>query len=100
MEIPKHEIEKQKLLMQSVREAFYARPSPPLAYVDTYGCQQNESDSEKLRGMLAVMGYEFTYDEYSADVIVINSCAIRENAENRVYGNVGSWYTQKKPSHR
>ena len=90
IEIPASEIEKQKNIMRLVREASEERCSPPLAYIDTYGCQQNESDSEKLRGMLAEMGYRFTGDEFKADVIVMNTCAIRENAENRVFGNVGA----------
>ena len=95
-EVPADEIEKQKMIMRRVRESFMMRSAPPLAYIDTYGCQQNESDSEKLRGMLADMGYEATGDEYEADVIVINTCAIRENAENRVYGNVGALVHTKK----
>ena len=95
-EIPPNEIEKQKLVMQRVREASQARPAQPLAYIDTYGCQQNESDSEKIRGMLAEMGYGFTPDEFQADVIIINTCAIRENAENRVFGNVGALVHTKK----
>ena len=45
----------------------------PLAMVDTYGCQQNEADSEKLRGYLSEMGYSFTQDEFQADVIVVNT---------------------------
>ena len=90
------EISKQKAIMQQVREATTARPAPLLAYIDTYGCQQNESDSEKLCGMLAEMGYGFTSDEYAADVVIINTCAIRENAENRVYGNVGALVHTKK----
>ena len=89
-------IEKQKAIMRSIFEVSSARYTPPLAYIDTYGCQQNESDSEKLRGMLAEMGYGFTGDEYSADLIIINTCAIRENAENRVYGNVGALVHTKK----
>ncbi len=60
------------------------------ALVDTYGCQQNESDSEILRGWLREMGYEMTDDEAEADVIVVNTCAIREHAEMRVFGNVGA----------
>ena len=91
-----HETKQQKEFMQRVRAASLLRPSTPLAYVDTYGCQQNEADSETLRGMLAEMGYGFTDDEYLADVIIINSCAIRENAENRVYGNVGALVHTKK----
>ena len=94
--IPAEEIEKQKQMIRRIRESAAARPAPPLAYIDTYGCQQNESDSEKLRGMLAEMGYSFTGDEFAADVIVINTCAIRENAENRVFGNVGALIHTKK----
>ena len=95
-EIPAAEIDKQKAIMRKVRESLRDRPSQALAYVDTYGCQQNESDSEKLRGMLAEMGFEATSDEYKADVVVINTCAIRENAENRVLGNVGELVHTKK----
>ena len=68
----------------------------PLAMVDTYGCQQNEADSEKLRGYLAMMGYGFTQDEFQADVIVVNTCAVREHAEMRVLGNVGALNHTKK----
>ena len=95
-EIPGNEIEKQKMIMARVREMVQAGSAPPLAYVDTYGCQQNESDSERLRGMLYEMGYNFTGDEFSADVIVINTCAVRENAENRVLGNIGALTHTKK----
>ena len=68
----------------------------PLAMVDTYGCQQNEADSEKLRGYLSQMGYGFTEDEFQADVIVVNTCAVREHAEMRVLGNVGALNHTKK----
>jgi len=95
-EISSGDIEKQKSIMRRVRESFQGRPAPPLAYVDTYGCQQNEADSETLRGMLREMGYDLTGDEFAADVIVINTCAIRENAENRVLGNVGALVHTKK----
>jgi tRNA-2-methylthio-N6-dimethylallyladenosine synthase len=68
--------------------------------VDTYGCQQNEADSERIRGYLAQMGYGFTGSEDEADVIVINTCAVREHAEDRVLGNVGALVHTKrrKPS--
>jgi len=95
-EIPVGEIEKQKDYMLRIRESSQARPARPLAYTDTYGCQQNEADSEKLRGMLYEMGYGFTSDEFEADVVIINTCAIRENAENRVLGNVGALVHTKK----
>ena len=62
----------------------------PLAFVDTYGCQQNEADSERIRGYLARMGFGFTDSEEEARIIVINTCAIREHAEQRVFGNVGA----------
>ena len=65
-------------------------PEPPLAFVDTYGCQQNEADSERIRGYLKQMGFAFTGDEEQAQIIVINTCAIREHAEQRVFGNVGA----------
>jgi len=94
--IPPEAIEAQRAIMRRIREASDARDAPPLAYVDTYGCQQNESDSEKLRGMLEVMGYGFTGDEFAADIIVVNTCAIRENAENRVLGNIGALVHAKK----
>ena len=71
-------------------EALHAREDrKPLAMVDTYGCQQNEADSERLRGYLDNMGYGFTDDETKADLVVVNTCAIREHAEMRVLGNVG-----------
>ena len=69
----------------------------PLAMVDTYGCQQNEADSERLRGYLSEMGYGFTDDEHQADLVLVNTCAIREHAEQRVLGNVGALtHTKRK----
>jgi tRNA-2-methylthio-N6-dimethylallyladenosine synthase len=64
--------------------------------VDTYGCQQNEADSETIRGYLREMGYRFTQSEGEADLIVINTCAVRESAENRVWGNVGALVHTKR----
>ena len=69
---------------------------PRLAMVDTYGCQQNEADSEKIRGYLSEMGYGFTMNEFEADIIVVNTCAVREHAEMRVFGNVGQLNHAKK----
>ena len=60
------------------------------AMVDTYGCQQNESDSEVLRGYLRAMGFAMTSDEEQAEIIVVNTCAVREHAQMRVFGNVGA----------
>ncbi|MCI3919508.1 tRNA (N6-isopentenyl adenosine(37)-C2)-methylthiotransferase MiaB [Paenibacillus sp. TRM 82003] len=57
--------------------------------VTTYGCQMNEHDSETMKGMLEAMGYEATDDRAEADVILLNTCAIRENAEDKVFGELG-----------
>ena len=89
-EIPAEELAGQREIMARVRSLTESSPRPMLAFVDTYGCQQNESDSEKLRGMLSEMGYGFTRDESEADVVVINTCAVREHAEQRILGNVGA----------
>ena len=62
----------------------------PLAYVETYGCQQNEADSEKIRGYLVQSGYAITDSAEGADAVVMNTCAIREHAEQRVFGNLGA----------
>ena len=70
--------------------AIRARGAEPMALVRTYGCQQNVADSEKIRGQLREMGFSFTEDEREADLILFNTCAVRENAECRVYGNVGN----------
>jgi len=72
----------------------------PLAFTQTFGCQQNEADTELIRGMLAIMGFGFCDSIDDADVVIINTCAIRDHAEQRVYGNVGelSHAKEKKPS--
>jgi tRNA-2-methylthio-N6-dimethylallyladenosine synthase len=84
-------------------KAYWAgRGDVPTAFVDTYGCQQNEADSERIRGMLHEAGYVFTDTEEGADLIVINTCAVREHAEQRVFGNVGALVHTKRrhPSQR
>ena len=92
------DVDRQRDFCQKLHERFAARPSAPLAFVDTYGCQQNEADSERLRGYLSEMGYQFTQSEAEADLIVINTCAIREHAEMRVLGNVGALvHTKRSP---
>lgn len=73
-----------------IREYWSAQGITPVAFVDTYGCQQNEADSERIRGMLEAAGYGMTDTEEGADIIVLNTCAIREHAEQRVFGNVGA----------
>ena len=89
-EIPESDIQHQLDICAQLRAHFTAGGRQPLAMVDTYGCQQNEADSEKLRGYLRAMGFDFTQDEFAADVVVMNTCAVREHAETRVFGNVGA----------
>ena len=84
------EIEKQLSHCAAVARLTAQWPEKPLAFVDTYGCQQNEADSERIRGYLDQMGFGFTDSEEEARIIVINTCAIREHAEQRVFGNVGA----------
>lgn len=90
------ETEEQKMYIQKVRSTIHIMDKPPLAYVHSYGCQQNVTDGEKIKGMLAEMGFEFTDDTASADFILFNTCAVRENAVERVFGNVGALKNLKK----
>lgn len=65
-------------------------------YIHTYGCQANERDSETLSGILESMGYTSTTEIKDADVIILNTCAIRENAEEKVFGKIGYVKNLKK----
>ncbi len=85
------EIEKQNLIAEDVKELLLLRHNaPPKAFVHTYGCQGNVADSERLKGSLSLMGYVMTENKEEADLILYNTCAIREHAEDRVFGNVGA----------
>lgn len=83
------ELAQQKEFSNKVRALNEKRTRAPLALVDTFGCQQNVADGEMLMGLLREMGYELTDDEAIADIILLNTCAIREHAEKRVYGHLG-----------
>ena len=61
----------------------------PLANTETYGCQQNENDTERIRGILKEAGFEFCDDAKIADLVIYNTCAVRENAEQKVFGRIG-----------
>ena len=58
--------------------------------MDTFGCQQNVADGQKLMGMLEEMGFSFTDEPKEADLVILNTCAVREHAEQRVFGNLGA----------
>ncbi|MBR5512785.1 MAG: tRNA (N6-isopentenyl adenosine(37)-C2)-methylthiotransferase MiaB [Ruminococcus sp.] len=74
--------------MEEIRK--YTSAGGKKAYVRSFGCQLNISDGEKIKGLLKNAGYTFTEDENEADLIILNTCAVRENAEDRVFGIVGS----------
>lgn len=65
-------------------------------YIETWGCQMNEEDSEKLSGMLKRQGYTRTEVREDASIIIFNTCCVRENAENKVFGNLGRLKKQKE----
>lgn len=65
-------------------------------YIDTFGCQMNVHESEGIEGVLQMSGYQKTDDQSKADLIIFNTCCIRQSAENRVYGNIGALKTLKK----
>ncbi|AND84802.1 tRNA (N6-isopentenyl adenosine(37)-C2)-methylthiotransferase MiaB [Clostridium tyrobutyricum] len=65
-------------------------------FIETWGCQMNEEDSEKLSGMLKSIGYTKTTQKDTADIIIFNTCCVRENAELKVYGNLGMLRKLKK----
>jgi len=95
--VTEKELEYQRECMKRVR----ALINGETACVDTYGCQQNESDSEHMRGMLREMGYTITDDD-RADLVIINTCAVREHAEQRALGNIGHMvhYKRENPSQK
>lgn len=89
--VSEEELKTQKQFAHKVNELISKRyQSKPLACVVTYGCQQNVADSEHIKGMLETMGYGFTEERTQAKLIIFNTCAVREHAEDRVFGNVGA----------
>jgi tRNA-2-methylthio-N6-dimethylallyladenosine synthase len=73
-----------------------SQQQPPRTYqLRTYGCQMNVHDSERLAGLLEVSGYIKADADELADVVVFNTCAVRENADNKLYGNLGQLYSSK-----
>ena len=79
---------------------FLATGKRRCAFVETFGCQQNEADSEKFAGMCVAMGYDIVKEPKNADLIVVNTCAIREHAEKRTLSIVGQYkhIKEKNPS--
>ena len=88
--ISESELQLQFAFCDKISAYWHEKNITPTAYVETYGCQQNEADSEKLRGYLTQSGYAIVQEAEGADVVVMNTCAIREHAEQRVFGNLGA----------
>ena len=76
-----------------------AYDTPPLAFVHSYGCQQNVNDGERIKGVLMDIGYGLCDKPEDADLILFNTCAVREHAEQRVFGNVGALKGLKEKKH-
>ena len=85
--------------IQKIKEIINKFDFPKLCYVHSFGCQQNVSDGEKILGLLSSLGYGITNDINNADIIIYNTCAVRENAEQKVYGMIGELkhIKEKKP---
>ncbi len=91
-----HQYEYMQFIAKMTAEKAQAYGHPLRAYTQTFGCQQNEADTQQIAGMLEEMGYAPADRAEDADVIVINTCAIREHAESRALGNVGALSHLKK----
>ena len=97
---PEMEPNRQLYFMAKSRE-YVKRKSEELGrnltvHITTFGCQMNAKDSEKLLGILEKIGYEETDDEKAADFLIMNTCTVRENANQKVYGHLGMYQGRKK----
>lgn len=90
-EVSEQELRRQKEYCERIAQLLHQKKQGvrPLACTKTYGCQQNEADTELIRGMLQQMGFGFTENPAQSDLTILNTCAIREHAEMRVFGNLG-----------
>src|SRR5690349_7264703 len=92
--VSKEELEKQNEIIKRLRQrneiGFHKIGRQQYMHVITYGCQQNNADSEKIKGMLGSIGYINTEMKEEADIIVLNTCCVRENAELKLFGNLGA----------
>ena len=94
--LTEEQIARQRDFTDKIRAIHESRGRRLRAMVDTFGCQQNVADSQLIMGMLEAMGCTFTDKPEDADVVVLNTCAIRDHAEQRVYGNLGALTHTKK----
>ncbi len=98
MFVPLSQLERQREFTALAAEVIRSRfpEGAPKAFVHTYGCQGNVSDGERIKGMLKEIGFELTETLEEADLVLYNTCAVREHAEDRVFGNVGALKAYKK----
>ena len=100
VQVPIEKIQEQDRFIEAIAEKnsrFYAiHQTKPKYMIQTFGCQMNEHDSEKLCAMLDDMGYQRTMLVAECDLIIYNTCAVRENAELKVYGNLGQLKFNKR----
>ena len=89
-QITESELARQREYERMIFQRFAEREAHPVALVDTFGCQQNVADGERIAGMLKNMGFSFTKEPGEADIVILNTCAVREHAEQRVFGNLGA----------
>lgn len=82
--------------MQTVQSKASAEKAARRVFVETFGCQMNKADSENMLGLLSEIGYEQTEDNKSADLLILNTCAIREGAEDKVFSYLGAWRKLKE----
>ena len=94
--VPEADLARQREFEEKIKGMFTAREAHPVACVDTFGCQQNVADGQKLMGMLEAMSFTFTDKPAEADLVILNTCAVREHAEDRVFGNLGALTHAKK----
>lgn len=99
-EISSERLLEQQNFIEKIKSENSFADRQPLAFVKTYGCAQNENDSERLKGMLWDMGYGFCDSAEEADLVLFNTCMVRENAELKVFGNLGVLKNikEKRPS--
>jgi tRNA-2-methylthio-N6-dimethylallyladenosine synthase len=100
VQVPIEKIQEQDRFIEAIAEQnsrYYAiHSSKPRYLIQTFGCQMNEHDSENLCAMLEEMGYERGITAGECDLIIYNTCAVRENAELKVYGNLGQLKLEKR----
>ena len=94
--VPESEIARQKSIAESLAARFASEGASPRVYARTYGCQQNEADTEKLLGLASLCGYTKTDRPEDADLIIVNTCAIREHAEKRTFSCTGGYKKLKE----